>query len=140
ESPPLSLSVPAALYSRLRFLPFMFYVADLWPDAMRDNLRLSDTGVIMKLARALERWSYRKASYVCAVTEGILDDLKTRGIPLSKLLFLPNGVDLEQLVPMAPDNDLRERLGLPNQSIVLYLGTHGYAHGLERILQAAEVF
>jgi glycosyltransferase involved in cell wall biosynthesis len=30
-------------------------------------------------------------------------------------------------------------LGLQNKEIVLYAGTHGYAHGLERILRAAKV-
>jgi len=29
--------------------------------------------------------------------------------------------------------------GLQNKEIILYAGTHGYAHGMERILQAAQV-
>ena len=139
ESPPLSLSVPGFLYSRLRNVPFIFYVADLWPDAIRDNLELNREGIILKFARALALWSYRKADYVCAVTEGILSELQGRGVPQSKVLFLPNGVDLEQFAPMPPDDGLRHELGLQNKEIILYAGTHGYAHGMERILQAAKV-
>jgi colanic acid biosynthesis glycosyl transferase WcaI len=139
ESPPLSLSLPGFFYSRLRNVPFVFYVADLWPDAVRDNLELNQEGVALKCARALERWSYRKADYVCAVTEGILSELRNRRVPQSKLLFLPNGVDLDQFAPMAPDHGLRQELGLQDKEIVLYAGTHGYAHGMERIMQAARV-
>jgi len=139
ESPPLSLSVPGFVYSRLRNAPFVFYVADLWPDAVRDNLELSGDGAILKFARVLERWSYRRADYVCAVTEGILSDLQSRSVPQSKLLFLPNGVDLDQFAPMPPDHGLRRELGLQDKEIVLYAGTHGYAHGMERILRAAIV-
>jgi len=139
ESPPLSLSVPAFFYSRLRNVPFVFYVADLWPDAVRDNLGLNGGGSALRFVRALERWSYRKADYVCAVTEGILSELKRRNVPQGKLLFLPNGVDLNQFAPMAPDDVLRHELGLQNKEIVLYAGTHGYAHGMERILRAAKV-
>jgi len=139
ESPPLSLSVPAFFYSRLRNVPFVFYVADLWPDAVRDNLGLNSEGVTLKLVRALERWSYRRADYVCAVTEGILSELQSRRVPQSKLLFLPNGVDLDQFAPMPPDDGLRHELGLQNKEIVLYAGTHGYAHGMEQILGAAKV-
>lgn len=139
ESPPLSLSVPGFFYSRLRNLPFVFYVADLWPDAVRDNLELNKEGVALKFARALELWSYRKADYVCAVTEGILSELQSRSVPQSKLLFLPNGVDLDQFAPMPPDCGLRHELGLQSKEIVLYAGTHGYAHGMERILRAAKV-
>jgi glycosyltransferase involved in cell wall biosynthesis len=139
ESPPLSLSVPAFFYSRLRNVPFVFYVADLWPDAVRDNLGLNKVGVALKFAYALERWSYRKADYICAVTEGILSELKSRRVPQSKLLFLPNGVDLDQFAPLPPDDELRQGLGLQNEEIVLYAGTHGYAHGMEQILRAAKV-
>jgi len=139
ESPPLSLSVPGFVYSRLRNAPFVFYVADLWPDAVRDNLELSGDGAILKFARVLERWSYRRADYVCAVTEGILSDLQSRSVPQSKLLFLPNGVDLDQFAPMPPDHRLRRELGLQDKEIVLYAGTHGYAHGMEQILRAAKV-
>ena len=138
ESPPLSLSVPAFFYSRLRNVPFVFYVADLWPDAVRDNLGLDQEGVALQFARVLERWSYRKADYVCAVTAGILSELKNRGVPESKLLFLPNGVDLEQFAPTLPDHALKHELGLQDKEIILYAGTHGYAHGMERILRAAK--
>ena len=139
ESPPLSLSVPGFFYSRLRNVPFVFYVADLWPDAVLDNLELNKEGVALRFARALERWSYRKADFVCAVTEGVLSELKSRNVLPSKLLFLPNGVDLDQFSPMAPDCALRRELGLQDKEIILYAGTHGYAHGMERILRAAGV-
>ncbi|PYX98041.1 MAG: glycosyltransferase WbuB [Acidobacteria bacterium] len=139
ESPPLSLSVPAFLYSRFRRVPFVFYVADLWPDAVCDNLGLNRDGLTLQFARALERWSYRKAEYVCAVTEGILADLQHRGVPQRKLLFLPNGVDPDLFAPMPPDERLRRELGLQNKDIILYAGTHGYAHGVDRILQAAKI-
>ena len=139
ESPPLSLSVPAFVYSRLYGVPFVFYVADLWPDAMRDNLGLEQDGLVLKLARALERWSYRKAAYVCTVTEGIVSELQERGVALSKLLFLPNGVDLDQFAPMGPDEELREELGLRDKHVIVYAGTHGFAHGIDRILEAAKI-
>jgi glycosyltransferase involved in cell wall biosynthesis len=120
-------------------VPFVFYVADLWPDAIRDNLELNQERVALKFARALELWSYRKADYVCAVTEGILSELQTRRVPQSKLLFLPNGMDLDQFAAMPPDHGLRHELGFEDKEIVLYAGTHGYAHGMERILRAANV-
>src|SRR5437879_9219341 len=40
---------------------------------------------------------------------------------------------------MKPDDSLRQELGLQNKEIVLYAGTHGYAHGMYRILQTAKV-
>jgi len=75
ESPPLSAVGAWFFYSRLRNVPSSSTSQTCGLDAVRDTLT-SQEGVALKCARALELWSYRKADYVCAVTEGILSELQ----------------------------------------------------------------
>ena len=139
ESPPPTLSWPAHLYSRLRRVPFILNVADLWPDTLVD-MGLLREGVALRLLSWLERWSYRKAAYVNAITEGVRNTLLSKkGVAPEKILFLPNGVDTERFRPLPPDNALKNLLGLFGKKIVLYSGTLGRAHGLEHVLQAAKI-
>jgi colanic acid biosynthesis glycosyl transferase WcaI len=137
ESPPLFLSMTGFIVSRLRGIPYIFNVADLWPDTVQE-LGLMEEGRILRLARKLEKWSYRKAAYVNAATEGLYTTILKKGVPADKLLFLPNGVDTEQFRPLEPDLALREELGLDDRQVILYTGTHGYVHGIEVALQAAK--
>lgn len=138
ESPPLTVSIPAYLVSRLWRVPFIFNVADLWPDAAVDTGFLED-GLLFRSLLALERWSYRRAAFVNAVTEGIRDTLSAKkGVPASKLLFLPNGADTTHFRPSAPDEALRQKLGLAGKKIILWAGTLGHAHGLDFVLLAAK--
>jgi colanic acid biosynthesis glycosyl transferase WcaI len=139
ESPPLFLGIAAYLASMAWRRPFIFNVADLWPDSVR-GLGLMSDGAVLRATERLERWTYRKAKYVNAVTEGIRDSLvQKKHVPPEKVLFLPNGVDTHTFQPAPPDQDLVQRLGVEGRHLVLYAGTHGFAHGLEFVLQAAQL-
>jgi colanic acid biosynthesis glycosyl transferase WcaI len=139
ESPPLTLSGPGNLYAHLRRVPLIFNVADLWPDTLVE-MGLLHPGTTLELLYRLERWAYRKATFVNAVTEGLRDSLlNAKKIPQAKLLFLPNGVDTERHQPREADEALKQSLGLTEKKVILYSGTLGRAHGLENVLEAAKL-
>lgn len=138
ESPPPFLSVPAFVMSRFWKSKIIFNVADLWPDSVRD-LGMVRNELVLRVAEALEKWSYRTADRVNAVTEGILQVLvKDKAVARNKILFLPNGVDTELFRPRPPETDLAQELGAENKKVFLYAGTLGYAQGLDIVLEAAE--
>lgn len=137
ESPPLFLSLPAFIASRIWGVPFIFNVADLWPDSAKD-LGVVQSKVILWLAHHFEMWTYRKAEIVNAVTEGIRDTLVTiKDVEHQKVAFLPNGVDVDLFRPLAPDPELQRRFDCEDRAVFLYAGTHGYAQGLPVLLEAA---
>jgi len=139
ESPPLTISLPAYLYSRIRRVPFILNIADLWPDTIVE-MGLMGKGIAFRLLLALEKWSYRRASYINAVTEGLRDTLlKEKNVPAEKLLFLPNGVDTQKFRPQPADERLKEKLGLADKRVILYMGTQGLAHSLDNVLRAAKL-
>lgn len=139
ESPPMSLGIPGIMAARAWGVPLVFNVADLWPDAIRAVGALGD-GVALRLAGRLERFLYRQATYVNAVTRHWQRTLiEERGVPAEKVLFLPNGVDTTRYRPTEPDRALRSRLGLEGKQVVVYAGTHGYAHAVDIALRAARL-
>lgn len=138
ESPPLFLSIPGWLAGKVWRVPFIFNVADLWPDSVRELGVLKD-GFIVRVAERLERWSYRKAAYINAVTKGIHNTLvDKKSVSPQKILFLPNGVDTHLFRPRTPEPGLAEELGLAGKKILLYAGTLGFAHGFEVAIEAMD--
>jgi colanic acid biosynthesis glycosyl transferase WcaI len=139
ESPPPFLSIPAYLAARRWHVPFIFNVADLWLDSICE-LGIMRDGPVLQAAERLECWTYRKAGYVNAVTEGIRATLiQKKGVPSEKVLFLPNGVDTSLFRPAPPDQELARSLGVDGKQIILYAGTHGLVHGIEFALRAAQL-
>jgi colanic acid biosynthesis glycosyl transferase WcaI len=139
ESPPLSLVVPGVLAVKAWRAALVLNVADLWPDSAHDLGLLGD-GPLLRFARKLESWAYRHSDAVNAVTDGIRDRLITqKRVPASKVLFLPNGVDIELFRPQERDLSELRKLGVSVNSdarVAMYAGTMGLAQGLEVALDA----
>ncbi len=139
DSPPLFLGISGWLASVYWGRPFIFNVADLWPDSVVD-LGVMKDGLFVRAAYWLEGWIYKKARFVNGVTRGVEDALLHRKkVPPAKVLFLPNGVDTNLIRPLPEDEALKHALGLTGKRIAIYAGNHGYAAGAEQILNAAKL-
>lgn len=137
ESPPLVLAVPGWIAAKLHRCTLIFNVADLWPDAVRE-LGVMRDGPLLRAAEKLEAWTYRNATMINVVTDGIERRLREdKGVPPAKLRYLPNGVDVQTFVPAARNTALAQRLHLDRRPLFLYVGTHGIAHALAHLVAAA---
>jgi glycosyltransferase involved in cell wall biosynthesis len=134
ESPPLFLGVTAWLASALRRSAYIFNVSDLWPESAA-SLGIVTNRTLISLAERLERFCYRHAFRVCAVTEGIRETIAA--VPgAAPVLLLPNGVDLETFCRVEP---ARIQGVSDSAAAFVFAGTHGYAQGLDVIVEAARL-
>ncbi len=138
EYPTLFGALPAVLCAKMRRQRIVIIVADLWVDSIVEIGTISD-GRVVALLRWAERAMLRQADAVTAVTEGVRDALLQKGVTTKQMTWLPNGADTEMFSPGPQDLEVRAELGLaPGEHLFLYAGTHGYVHGLEVVLDAAQ--
>ena len=135
-SPQFFTNCAAWLLSAIRRRPFVFELRDLWPESIKTVGAMQDNWVITLLER-LELFLYRRACVVVAVTHSFRRNLIARGIDPSKIHVVTNGVDLSRFHLMERDRDLAQSLELEGAFIAGYIGTHGMAHSLETLLDAA---
>jgi len=116
--------------------PFVFELRDLWPasivavGAMRKS-------VVIRVLERVEMFLYRRATAIVAVTESFRRELIARGVDGKKIHVVVNGVDATQYQPRPRSPALEAALGLRNKFVAGYLGTHGLAHALDRLVEAA---
>jgi glycosyltransferase involved in cell wall biosynthesis len=138
SSPQFFAAVGGWALAAVRRKPFIFEVRDLWPASIVAVGAMEDSRTI-RLLEKLELFLYRRARRVVAVTHAFKQDLVSRGIEGSKIDVVLNGVDLARYQPMMPDEALRREHKLEGKFVVGYLGTHGMAHALDKVLEAAEL-
>ena len=137
-SPQFFAVVSGWMISLFKNKPFIFELGDLWPasitavGAMKDNF-------VLKIMEKLELFLYRKSAAVVALTNAFKEDLIHRRIDKNKINVVVNGVDLSRYSPRQKDNKLLKELGLKDKFVIGYIGTHGMAHALEKVLDAAEL-
>jgi colanic acid biosynthesis glycosyl transferase WcaI len=138
SSPQFFAAVGGSLLARLQRVPFVLEVRDLWPASIV-AVGAMQPGPIIDALERLELSLYRQARAVVVVTEAFRRDITSRGISPDKLHVVPNGADLGWCAPVPRDHALMREHGLENELVVGYIGTHGMAHALERVLDAAEL-
>ncbi|NNE22932.1 MAG: glycosyltransferase family 4 protein, partial [Rhizobiales bacterium] len=137
-SPQFFTAVAGYVTSRMKRVPFVFELRDLWPDSIKAVGAMSDGFVVSALTR-LEMMLYRKAAAIVTVTHSFRQALNDRGIDGNKIHVVTNGVDGTRFQPMARDGELEIEHDLTGKLVVGYVGTHGMAHGLETVLDAAHL-
>ncbi len=137
-SPQFFTACAAYLVSRLKRIPFVFELRDMWPESIKAVGAMKDSMALRALER-VELFLYRKASRIVTVTQAFRNTLMRRGIDGTKIDVVTNGVDLSHFAPQSKDAELVQQLALQDMFVAGYIGTHGMAHALETLLEAAEL-
>jgi glycosyltransferase involved in cell wall biosynthesis len=136
-SPQFFTACAAYWVSRMKRIPFVFELRDMWPESIKAVGAMKDSAVIRVLER-IEMFLYRKAARIVTVTHAFKDTLMRRGIDGHKIDVVTNGVDLSHFSPQAKDARVLAQHGLDGKFVAGYIGTHGMAHALETLLDAAQ--
>jgi glycosyltransferase involved in cell wall biosynthesis len=137
-SPQFFTTCAAYVVSRYKRIPYVFELRDLWPESIKAVGAMRDS-ILICILEKLELFLYRKAAAVVAVTHSFRRNLAGRGIPEDKIHVVTNGVDLAAFKPTKPDSVFKISLGLEGKFVAGYIGTHGMAHALETLLEAAAI-
>lgn len=135
-SPQFFTVCAAALAAACKRVPWVFELRDIWPESIRAVGAMRNTRVLGALEK-LELFLYRRASLIVTVTHAFRDVLVRRGIDAGKIQVVTNGVDSSRFHPRPKDPELVSRLGLDGRFVAGYIGTHGMAHALDTLLDAA---
>ena len=137
-SPQFFTACAAWVVGGIKRVPWVFELRDIWPESIKAVGAMKDSFAIRFLER-LELFLYRHATCIITVTHTFKKSLIQRGIDGNKIQVVTNGVDLNHFIPQEKDSDLVHQLGLHKRFVAGYIGTHGMAHGLETLLDAAEI-
>jgi glycosyltransferase involved in cell wall biosynthesis len=127
-SPPLTMALPALAVARLRRVPLVWEVRDLWPEAPIQMGALRNP-LLRRAARLVERFVYRRATRLIALSPGIRDGMVAAGAPGDRVALVPNASDLDLFHPADP----------PERFRVSYFGTMGEANDLTAAVEAARL-
>jgi len=135
-SPPIFQGLTAWALSRLKAVPYLFEVRDLWP-AFAVAVGVLKQPLLIRASEWLEQFLYRTAHTVLVNSPGFIDHVRSRGA--RHIEYLPNGSDTHMFQPELNGYEFRRMHGLTDKFILFYAGAHGMSNDLEVVLQAARL-
>jgi glycosyltransferase involved in cell wall biosynthesis len=137
-STPLTVGFPVLVGKKLRKIPYIFEVRDLWPEVPVQMGGVKNKFII-KLLYRFEKSIYKNSLHVVALSPGMRNGVKDAGTPEDKISTIPNMSKIDKFWPREKNKELIAKLGLrPDSFKVIYFGTMGLANGMEYILDAAK--
>lgn len=140
-SPPLFVGITALILSKVKKLPLVFEIRDLWPESAIDTGVLTNK-MIIKFAFWFEKTVYKNAQLINTLTPAFQQKLvEHKNIASDKVIMIPNAADFslsEKLMQNFDFEKVRQELGWENKLVITYVGAHGVANHLVQLLDVAE--
>ncbi len=113
--------------------PFVYEVRDLWPLTLQELGGYRSWNPIIWLLGRLNAYLVRRASLIVSLLSGAEDYFSQNGLPPRKVVWIPNGVDLELAGSPRRLRDSPERVR------VVYAGNLGFSNALDSLFECARI-
>ncbi|HTU14857.1 MAG TPA: glycosyltransferase family 4 protein [Solirubrobacterales bacterium] len=130
-SPSFPALLPAMLATRARRIPWYLWLQDILPDGAATTGLVDTGGMIYRGSRRLESAAYGSAAGIVVLSESFRENLRSKGVPDSKIsvAFNPATFPVESLYAASADRE-------PPR--IVCMGNIGRSQGLDEIVRDFE--
>jgi len=133
---PVTVGLPAIVMKKLRSLPILFWILDLWPESLSATGALNSSRALA-IVRYMVRYIYSQCDRILISSRGFRQSIETTGGYTGVIDYFPNWIEPEYAVSeggeqktVLPD--------LPEGFRIMFAGNIGVAQDFETVLLAAE--
>ncbi len=136
-APPPTLGLAGWVVARLRRVPVVYNVQDIFPDVAVEVGALTNPRVI-RFAEWLERFTYHRCDAVTVLSDDLRRNVEAKIADGSTpVRVIPNFVDSERIQPGPARNSYRDDFDLGDRTVVMYAGNVGFSQPLGLMIEAA---
>ena len=137
-SPQFFCGLTGLLVRPFKRAPWVLEIRDLWPESIV-TVGAMRKGLAIRLLEWFETLAYRQADAIVSVTRSFVPHIAARCGNAAKISIIRNGADLQTFQRPETEPSVKRELAIEGRFVAAYVGTHGMAHGLGTILDAAEI-
>ncbi len=139
STPPIQ-GVLGGLLKKIKKVPFVYNLQDIFPDSLAGTGLAKKDGLLWKIGRVIENFTYRNADKIIVISEDFKRNIMAKGVPEEKIVVVYNWVD-EEAVKHVPreENKLFDMYGLDRKKFyITYSGNIGLTQNMDMLLEVAK--
>ena len=138
STPPIKGAM-AAIVKKLNKKPIIYNLQDIFPDSLVGSGLAKKGGVLWKIGRVIENFTYRNADKIIVISEDFKRNIMAKGVPEEKIEVIYNWVDENAVKPVNDEeNPLFDEFDVSREKFrVVYAGNLGNAQNIQIIMDAA---
>lgn len=134
---PIIQALPAILYKKIRNVPVLLWVLDVWPDAMVSGGGVKNKG-LLQVMNSIVKYIYSRVDKILISSKRMTESIETKGDFEEKTIYFPNWSDdffienkekaLNEVKPI-----------IPQGFVVMMAGNLGRSQDIPSVLKAAKL-
>ena len=139
STPPIQ-GVLGGLLKKIKKVPFVYNLQDIFPDSLVGTGLAKKGGLLWKIGRVIENFTYRNADKIIVISEGFKKNIMAKGVPEEKIVVVYNWVDEEAVKHVArEENKLFDKYNLDRSKFyITYSGNIGLTQNMDMLLEVAK--
>ena len=138
-SPSIFVGISAILLSKIKKVPFVLEVRDLWPESAVATGVLNNK-ILLNILYWLEYKLYKYCQKIVVLTPAFKENIEFR-FPefIGKIEIITNGADFSIMnIANKKANRIREKFKWGDKKVFAYFGAHGVANDLMQVVEVAK--
>ena len=139
STPPIQGAVAASV-KKFNRIPFVYNLQDIFPDSLAGTGLAKKGGLLWKIGRVIENFTYRNADKIIVISEDFKKNIMAKGVPEEKIEVIYNWVDEQAVVDVPREkNKLFDMYELDRSKFyVTYNGNIGLTQNMDMLLEVAK--
>lgn len=139
STPPIQGALGAIL-KKIKKIPFVYNLQDIFPDSLVGTGLVKKGGLIWKIGRMIEDFTYKHADKIIVISEDFKRNIMAKGVPEEKIVVVYNWVDQNTVKNIErKDNKLFDKYYLDrNKFFITYSGNIGLTQNMDLLLDVAK--
>lgn len=139
STPPIQ-GVLGGVLKKIKKVPFVYNLQDIFPDSLAGTGLAKKDGLLWKMGRVLENFTYRNADKIIVISEDFKKNIMEKGVPEEKIVVVYNWVDQNAVVDIPREkNKLFDKYGLDRSKFYIeYSGNIGLTQNMDMLLEVME--
>ena len=138
---PYLMAVTALAVARARNVKMIYevrgFLEETWLSRAGAGAEASE---YYQIWHAAETRTMKAADAVVTLSDGMREEIISRGVPGERVFVIPNGVDVARYNPRPRDKELAQKLGLPEEVPVIgYIGSFVSYEGIPDLVRACSI-
>ena len=139
STPPIQ-GLLGAFIKKFRGIPFVYNLQDIFPDSLYNNGLANKGGILWKIGRVIENFTYKHADKIIVISEDFKKNIMAKGVPEEKIVVVYNWVDQNAVVNIDRENNkLFDKYNLDlSKFYIEYSGNIGLSQNMDMLLEVME--
>ena len=131
---PVTIGITSAFFAKIRGIPQIFWVQDLWPDTLV-SLNILTKNWQINLFKNLVNWIYSRCDLILAQSENILKEIKKYSSVKNNIYYFPTWGESDLFLKIAPP---APEIKPKDIFTILFAGNIGEAQDFPNLIKAVQ--